>query len=264
MSTKYWQKQGKEPLYKELFWDKPENKQLAGKLLVIGGNAHGFAAPASAYQAAINFGVGVVKVLLPDSLKKAVGPILENGEYAPSNKSGSFSKNSLAEWLDFAHWSDGVLLPGDMGRNSETSIVLEQFLVKYSGQITITQDALDYFTQSPLKLLERTDTTIVANFAQLQKIAMHAHFIKAFTFDMPIAAMVENLHLLSTLHPAAIVIKHNNTFFVAHGGDVCTTHVDPSENFWRIASAASASVWTLQNPSKIFAALSSAVFELNQ
>lgn len=263
MIKNYWHKQVSEPLYKELLWDKPEYKQLAGKLLIIGGNAHSFAAPATAYQAAIHNGVGVAKVLLPDVLKKSFGPVFENCEYAPSTKSGSFSKSALAEWLDFTQWADGVLLPGDMGRNSETAIVLEQFLIKNPGQVTITQDALDYFSATPLKILEREHITIVASFAQLQKMAMNARFVNAFTFDMPIASMVDNLHLLTTLHPAAIVIKHNNTIFVAHAGDVSTTQVDPSDNLWRITTATSASVWTLQNPSKIFAALTCAAFELS-
>ncbi len=263
MSTTYWHKQGDKPLYDELLWDKPENKQHAGKLLIVGGNAHSFTVPATAYQAAASAGAGAVKVLLPDALKQTIGRIFENGEFAPSTKSGSFSKEALAQWLDFAQWSDGVLLSGDMGRNSETAVVLEQFIQKYSGQITITHDALDYFTNLPDKLIDRADTTIVASFAQLQKIATGMRFTEAFTYDMPLAIMVENLHLFTTIHSAAIVIKHNDIFYCAKDGEVSTTKDSNDESIWRVQTATRCAVWTMQNPSKIFAALTTAIYELN-
>jgi hypothetical protein len=256
----YWHKQTTQPLFGELIWDKPENRQLAGKLLIIGGNAYSFAAPASAFEAAQNAGVGSVKVLLPDALKKSVGAILENGEYGPSTKSGSFSKTALAEWIDYANWSDGVLLPGDLGRNSETAIALEHFIKKYSGLITVTHDALDYFTSDSVKLLERSNTVIVCSFAQLQKMTISARFVHPLTFDMPIANIVENLHILTTIYPVAIVCRHNGIFFVSHDGEVSTTITNDTEGVWRVVTAARASVWTIQNPSKIFAALTCSVF----
>ena len=41
----YWHKQTAEnPLYEDVLWARPENKHGAGKLLVVGGNLHGFAA----------------------------------------------------------------------------------------------------------------------------------------------------------------------------------------------------------------------------
>lgn len=262
MTTIYWHKQDSEPLFKDLLWDKPENQQHAGKLLIIGGNLHSFAAPGAAFQAATQAGIGVSKVLLPDALRKTVGTILENGEFAPSNKSGSFSRKALANWLDFAAWADGVLIPGDMGRNSETAIVLEQFIQRYPGQVTITQDALDYFTTNPEKLLARAETTLVTSFAQLQRLGTSSHFVHAFTYDMPVASMVENLHVFTTMHAVNIVLRHNGIFYVARDGDVSTTKVTPGEATWRVKTAAHASVWTLQNPSKAFAALTTGIFVL--
>ena len=44
MNHDYWHKQtSSKPLFPELIWSRPENRQLAGKLLIIGGNLHGFA-----------------------------------------------------------------------------------------------------------------------------------------------------------------------------------------------------------------------------
>ena len=91
MITPYWHKQFDSPLFSDLLWSRPENKQFAGKLLIIGGNLHGFAAPASAYEQSQRAGIGVARVILPDALQKTIGRIFEAGEFAPSTPSGSFS-----------------------------------------------------------------------------------------------------------------------------------------------------------------------------
>jgi ADP-dependent NAD(P)H-hydrate dehydratase / NAD(P)H-hydrate epimerase len=254
-----WHKQSPDkPLFQDLIWNKPENRQHAGKLLVIGGNQHEFAAPAEAYQAATKAGIGSAKVLLPSVLQKTIGAVLENGEFAPSNKSGSFSKQALAEWLDFAHWADGVLIAGDLGRNSETAIVLERFLEKYPGQVTITKDALEYFNHQPRKLFERKETTLVASIAQLQKLAGGLGWPTPIKFSMTIAQLAQTLYELTHTHPASIIIEHNGMLFAASGGQVSATKKDVGET-WRVTTAASASVWWLQNPSKPFEALTTSL-----
>src|SRR5258708_25670424 len=96
----YWHKQSSDkPLFPNLIWSRPEQTNQAGKLLIVGGNQHGFSAPAEAYQEAESAGIGTCRVLLPDKLQKTVGRILENGEYAPSTPSGSFSKSALSTLL---------------------------------------------------------------------------------------------------------------------------------------------------------------------
>jgi hypothetical protein len=246
-------------LFPDLLWSRPENRNQAGKLLIIGGNAHGFAAAAEAYAAASGAGIGTARVLLPDSLQKTVGKVLEAGEYAPSTPSGSFSRQALAEALAMAGWADGVLLAGDFGRNSETAVMLEQLLEKYSGQLTLTKDAADYFAKAPAKLLDRSETLLVLSFAQLQKFAAGARFTTAFTFNMDLLRLVDALHEFTEKHQAGIVVKHLDTIFVAVNGEVSTTGFE--SDIWCINTAAKASVWWLQNPSKPFEALTSAVLE---
>lgn len=257
----YWHKQsGGKPLFSDLLWSRPENKLHAGKLLIVGGNLHGFAAPAEAYNVATKARVGVAKVLLPGALQKTVGKVLENGEFAPSNTSGSFAKSALAEWLSYAMWADGILVAGDLGRNSETAIVLESFLEKTSQLITITKDAVDYFAGQPLKLFSRQQTTIVLSIAQLQKLCTTAKFAAPIRFSMTAIQLVESLHLLTTKYPSSIITNHNNIVFVAHGGQVSTTPVPESET-WRVTTAAKAAVWRLQNPTKPFEAMTTSLLE---
>ena len=260
MDKDYWHRQTAEkPLFPELLWSRPENKRAAGKLLIIGGNSHGFAAPAEAYNEAVATGIGTARVLLPDTIKKLVGGILEHGEFAPSTKSGSFSKQSLAEFLDHSVWADGVLLAGDFGHNSETAIVMEQFAAKYPGQLTIAQDAADYFKDIPNIILNRPQTTLVVSLAQLQKLCSTAKFPHAITFGMDLLHLIEALHELTTKYACSIITKQLATILVAHGGQISTTAQAQDIEAWRIKTAAHAAVWQLQNPTKPFEALSTTV-----
>ncbi len=264
MVPTYWQRQtSTEPLFGDLLWSRPENRQLAGKLLIVGGNLYGFSAPAEAYQFAQKAGVGVARVLLPDALQKTVGRAFEAGEFAPSTPSGSFSQKALAECLSLAAWTDGVLLAGDLGRNSETAILLEKFADKYTSQLTITKDAADYFVAAPQKILARPQTLFVVSFAQLQKLAQHARFPHAFTFDMDLLHLVEMLHQFTQTFAANIIVKHLNNIFVAADGQVSSTRLPEEKETWRVAAATGATVWWLQNPSKTYEALTTAVYEIS-
>lgn len=258
----YWHKQTPaEPLFPDLQWSRPENRQFAGKLLIVGGNVHGFAAAAEAYGLAEAAGIGTTRVLLPDVLQKTVRRIFPAAEYAPTTPSGSFSQRALGELLPLGAWADGVLLAGDLGRNSETAILLEKFITSYGGQVTMTRDAADYFTSSPRLILERPNTLLVISFAQLQKLALEAKYPAAFTFDMDLLRLIDQLHDFSLQYPLALIVRHLDNVIVAAGGEVSTTKVPAERLVWRLSTAARACVWWLQQPSKGFAALTTAVID---
>ena len=102
----FWQQQKDQPLYNEILWSRPENKQQAGRLLLVGGNKFGFAAPAEAYGVATAAGAGAIRVIMPDALEKIVGRDAFDAFYAPTNPSGSFSKQALDSLLVHASWSE--------------------------------------------------------------------------------------------------------------------------------------------------------------
>lgn len=264
MERDYWLKQGTQPSFPELLWSRPENRQQAGKLLIVGGNAQSFAAAAEAYASATKAGIGTARVLLPDSLQKTVGKLFPEAEFAPSTPSGSFGERALSELLAASEWADAVLLAGDTGRNSETAVLFEKLLSKYRGQLTITKDAVDYFTGTPSYLLGRENTTLVLSFAQLQKLAISAHFATAFTFDMDIVRLVEALHDFTEAHRINIITKHLTNIFIAVQGQVSSSKTNDSREIWRVKTAAAASVWWLQNPAKPFESLTIGVHELTK
>lgn len=256
----YWIKQepGK-PAFPDTLWSRPESKQTAGKLLIVGGNAHGFAHTGEAYAASVKAGAGTVKVLLPEALRKTVGKFLENCDYAPSNPSGGFAKQSLSEFLAHSQWADAVLLAGDFGRNSETAVVLEEFVQKYSGLLIVTCDAIDYFFANAKLILDRPNTCIVGSTAQLQKLAINTRYTTAITVTLDLVRLVEVLHDFSQLHTASLVTHHLGTTLVAVNSKVSTTKTGNNEDVWRTPTAAKASVFLMQEPYKSLDAITTSL-----
>lgn len=262
MENIHWFRQSPDnPLFPDLLWSRPENKSRAGKLLIIGGNSFGFSAVGSAYAEAMKAGAGSCRVLLPAAVKKVVGTVLEHAEFAPSNPSGSFAQEALSDWLEQAEWADAVLLAGDMGHNSETAIVLEKFLTKYTGQVTLTGDTLDLALTTPDVVYARPDTLAVASMGQLQKLGTAARFTTSFRLGMDLLQLVDALHQFTLKQPLHIITKHHEQLVVAARGHVSTTSLKPDLDIWRVKTATQAAVWWLQNPDKPFEALSTSVID---
>lgn len=256
----YWYKQSADkPAFPDLQWSRPENKKHAGKLLIVGGNQYGFVEPAEAFRFAEAAGIGVAQLLLPDSLKRFVGPGFNAGQLAPSTPSGSFSQKALGNLLEMALWADGVLLAGGLGHNSETAILIEKFLEKYSGPVTITKDAADYCLALPKLSLDRTDTLLVITMAQLQKLGTAAKVSSPFTLGMDLLRLVDGLHDFTQKHTAHIIVRHHDQIVVAVNGYISTTPY--TLEMWRVKTAALASVWWLQNPEKAFEGITTSLFE---
>jgi hypothetical protein len=259
MDQSYWQKQSDKTLFPELQWSKPENKMYAGKLMIIGGNSQGFASVGEAYGLAEQAGIGTARVLLPDRLQKTVSKLFPAAEFAPSNPSGGFSSAAFAEMFDASMWADGVLLAGDTGRNSETTVVLENFLEKYDRQVTITRDAADLFCVQPYSIMQRPDTLLVISLGQLQKLGSAAKFARAFTSTMGLVKLVEGLHEFTKRYTLSIIVKYADQLVVGVNGQVSSTKLVDDLPVWRLKTATNASVWWLQNPSKSFEALTTAM-----
>jgi hypothetical protein len=255
--SSFWHKQTPDkPLYADMLWSRPENKKARGKLLVVGGHSHAFTAPARAYAESVSAGVGLTRVVLPRHVKRLLPSTFSEMEFAPSTPSGSFARQALAELLDAASWADGVLLAGDFGRNSETAIVLEQFIQKYTGQLTLSQDSIDYFVSSE-QLCARPNTLVAPSFSQLQKLATAAHLKTAVTSSLDFLHFIDALRDFTRHCPLSIAINHNQTTFVAVNGQVSSTK--PQSGKDEAALAAHAAVWWLQNPGKPFEAISTSI-----
>ena len=255
MEPTFWRRQSaSKPLFPDLEWSKPERRDQAGKLAVIGGNKLGFAAVAESYQLALEVGVGQVRVVLPDALKKAVPPTLLDVIVAPSNPSGSLSADAKPELVATSEWADAVLLVGDAGRNSETAVLYEQFVSDYQGPLTVIRDAIDLIKNDPRLLVERPDTLLVASFAQTQKLFQGVYYPKILTFSMQLLQLVEALHKFTITYPCTIMTLHKDTLILAQQGQVITQSWEEPMAIWRGSVATRAAAYWLWNPSQPLAA----------
>jgi len=248
---KYWRKQtSDQPLFPDIEWSKPEQKSKAGNLGIVGGNSLGFAGVGEAYQAAITCGVGDVRVLLPDILRKTIPPVITDTIFAPSNPSGSLAQDALVEMKALGVWAGEILLIGDAGRNSETAILYENFIREYTGPLTITRDAVDLVKNASASIIERPDTLLVVSFAQLQKLFQAVYYPKVLTFSMQLTSLIEALHKFTISYPVNIVVLHKDQLMVAGGGQVTSTPWDNPMAIWRGNVASIAATYWLWNPKK--------------
>ncbi|HMS92969.1 MAG TPA: hypothetical protein PKD28_01145 [Candidatus Saccharibacteria bacterium] len=250
METPYWRKQtATKPLFPDIEWNKPERHDQAGRLVIIGGNKLGFTGVAEAYSVAQAAGVGEVRALLPDALKKTIPTSISDTIFAPTNPSGSLSRDALNEMRALGQWANGVVLIGDAGRNSETALLYDDFIRDYTGQLTITRDAIDLVKNNASLLVERPDTVLVASFAQVQKLFQSVYYPKILTFNMHLAQLVEALHKFTITYPITIVTLHRDTLIMSSGGNVITQDWDSPMLIWRGTVATRAACYYLWSPS---------------
>jgi hypothetical protein len=252
MDDTKWSKQASRPLFPDILWSRPENRRYAGKLMIAGGHAQSFSAPSRAFAAAAKAGAGTVRVLLPDSLQKTVGPGFTEAEFAASTPIGSFSRKAFALFMDLADWSDWVFLAGDFGKNSETAVLLENLVEKHGGGLTISGDAFDYFINDSDIINNRQNTLIVATYSQLQKLAMPYIALKQ-TSDL--AQVVTQMNRWTESIKLEVITEHSGQIIVGCDGRVSTTPGSFNSDM-----AAYASVWRLQQLEKPFEALTTATW----
>lgn len=145
-------------------------------------------------------------------------------------------------------WSTGILLIGDAGRSSETTVVYDDFIASYGGWITLTRDAADLVRRSAPTMVERPNTLYVLSFAQLQKLFQDVYYPKILTFSMQLSQLVENLHKFTLSYPVTILTLHQGQLVIAHDGKVVTQKWDSPMAIWRGQTAARAASYLLWHP----------------
>ncbi len=241
------------PLFSNLLWARPERKEQAGKLLIIGGSTHGFASIIKAYEYAGQAGIGEVKVVLPEGVKKFVGPVLD-ALYAQQLDNGSFAHKALAEIRPYLSWANCGLLPGELTNNAETTLLAEDVLRVAQTPIIIAGDALTAVT----KTLSETLTTkpiVIADFRQLQRLA-YAHsgkqpLLSTSSLDQQATIMQA---LVDKLELSALVRHDENQVLVVSYHQASITGVDKN----LLEYAVHCSVLAAQFPTKPYEAATTA------
>lgn len=225
----YWHRQSIKKLFNVDLLP-PEQRRFAGKLLIIGGNKALFFAAANALDEAKRFGVGEVRVLLPDALKNQV-PSTPEIYFAEAEKSGAFGRSALVEMLRQAEWSDAVILIGDSGKNAETSVAFAEFMDKCQKPVFVTRDAIEAVMPSATDWAMRDyETGLFLTIAQLQKLLRTMYYPKVISLTMPTNQLVETLHKFTLSYPVSVTTLHNDLLITAQNGEVVTQAI--SETTW--------------------------------
>ena len=238
-----------QPLYPEILWERPERRDQAGKLLIIGGSTNGLGSVSQAYQVAIDSQIGQTIVLLPDCLRRIAGKT-PHIEFAPSTASGSFSLSALDDLLHFARTCDAVLLAGDIGRSSETALLFSQFIETYRGLLAITKDAFDLIATDSQKITKRPDTLLVLTLAQIRRLAIETKNHQAISLDLDYTVLISRLHELCSKFDAMILTRQFDKFLVIGQDKVISTNRADIDDTWRVEFATRAMVYWLQNSHK--------------
>lgn len=260
MEHPYWKTQTTErPLFPDIEWSKPEQRSKAGRLGIIGGNKLGFAGVAESYSTALKAGVGEVRVLLPDALRKTIPTSITDTVFAAANPSGGLASDASIDMKALGEWSGAILLIGDAGRNSETAILYENFFQDYSGPLTITRDAIDLVKNGSAQLVERPNTLIIASFAQLQKLFSSVYYPKILTFSMQLSSLVDALHKFTITYPITISVLFKDHLLVASNGKVTSTVWQNPMAIWRGQTASRAATYWLWNPTNPLASVTASL-----
>lgn len=257
----YWKQQNEnEPLFPDILWSKPEQKNIASKLGIIGGNALGFAAVANAYKTAIDTGAGEVKLVLPASLKKQLGS-LPGVEFAPTNPSGSLNKDALNQLRALASETDGLLLIGDAGKNSETQALYETFVreSKQEQPLIISRDAVDLLMNVMNEFIIRDNVLLILSFSQLQKLFQTLYYPIMLVHSMQNIKLVEALHKFTISNQATIAVFHDDLFVIASKGEVTSSQFSHPTDIWRGKTAAQMACWFMWNPLRPLEAATTAI-----
>lgn len=248
----YWRQQNqKEPLFADILWSKPENKATAGCLGIVGGNRLGFLAVANAYKNAIKTGIGQVKLVLPNSLKKTLGQI-EGAYFADANPSGSLAKSALADLLALETESNALLFIGDAGKNTETQALYETFFQKNQSNkpLIITRDAFDLILSIANQLISRSNITLILSFSQLQKLFHSVYYPIVLVHSMQTSKLVEALHKFTITHSVNLVVFHNDQLLMAQGGRVFSSLFEQATDIWQGILPAKIATWITWLPQR--------------
>jgi NAD(P)H-hydrate repair Nnr-like enzyme with NAD(P)H-hydrate dehydratase domain len=260
MNYDFWQQQtAGTSLFPDVEWNKPERRDQAGRLGIIGGNKLGFSAAAESYQTALETGAGEVRVLLPDVLKRSVPAAMTDVLFAPTNPSGSLAAEAANDVRALGDWATGILCCGDAGKNSQTAVVYEDFITHYHRPIVLTRDAIDLVQNSFSRLLDNPNVVFVASFAQLQRMFKEVYYPKVLTFSVQLAQLVEIVHKFTITYPVTIVVLHASHLIIARGGQVVTQAWDEPMRIWRGQTATRAATYLLWSPEAPLAAIASSI-----
>ncbi|MBR3164156.1 hypothetical protein IKF15_02530 [Candidatus Saccharibacteria bacterium] len=227
----YWHRQEKRKrlFESEIDAEKPEQKRLAGKLVIVGGHEGAFFAVAAAAEEAMRLGVGEVVTVLPESLRGKV-PEGDGVCFLEAEASGGFARGAWRGLTEMAKTADLALIVGDLGKNTETAEFLREFLREYEGEVVLARDAIDRMMDDVADWASRENLTICLTMRQLQKMTQALYYPRMVTLTTPVNQLVETLHKMTLSLGMTVVTLSGGQILVARNGEVISTTI--AETAW--------------------------------
>ncbi|HUC86710.1 MAG TPA: hypothetical protein VMR75_00075 [Candidatus Saccharimonadales bacterium] len=255
-------RQAEQPLFPEVFWNRPTMKSRSGRLLVVGGHQHEFSLVQAIYRLAEAAGIGECQAIVPDSLRRMVG---EAGfaRLVPASASGSLGKAALGEILTAAGDFDGVVIGANLTNNAETAVMIESLVGKLEQPVIITEECLQILQFNPALVTGNPRALVVTTMSGLLTLAGHHHLPIAIKPQSGVVAKITILQQLVAISRCDYVVVDHEVL-VAAEGEVSLTPLAQGLSEWPAVAVGVAATFLLQHRTKPFAALTTAAFVLAQ
>lgn len=153
----------------KLSWQKPERRDQAGRVLIIGGFNSKLKDTNSIYSAAISSGVGSASVLVPESLARAFK--IKSLDLVGLHLDHYFGLTDQGERVlkEELHFSDALIV-ADTGSNSQTSLKLAKIISDSLVPTTLSLESSPFLISHSAELIENARLTLILTLPTLQKI----------------------------------------------------------------------------------------------
>jgi NAD(P)H-hydrate repair Nnr-like enzyme with NAD(P)H-hydrate dehydratase domain len=254
-------KQVDQPAFPKLLWNRPISRSGAGRLLIIGGHRDEFHDVQTVYRLAFAAGIGSCRVILPDSLRKLLSDIPDTS-FVPSTNSGSISKLALGEILSYAESHDAIMIGPNLSNNSETAILIESILQKFSGPVIMGNDAVKLLKHQIKLITDRKGSLLVGSMIDFFGIANDLKL----PLHIKDGGTINKLEIMKQLQDLMIAdsLLVGRDMITAADGKLSHTPSVSAMDFFTNPCLALAAVWFVQNPNNHFEALTTAAYILKE
>lgn len=260
MAVPSFTKQTDEPLFPDVFWNRPTMRQRAGRLLLIGGHKAEFSLLQAVYQSAEAAGIGECLAAMPDSLHRTVGES-GFGHFVPASTSGSLGKAALGELLDLATNTDALIIGANLTNNAETAVVIESLVTKLEQPVVITEEVIDILQFHPELITGNPRALVVTTMPGLFALAGHHHMPITIKPHGGVVGKIEILQQLAAISRCSYIVFDSEILVQASGKTSLTPLRQPLSNLAGAVVGTAATFWVqhLQQP---YEALTTAAFVL--
>ncbi len=153
----------------KMSWQKPERRDQAGRVVIIGGFNSKLKDTNSVYSTTIASGVGSASVLVPESLARAFK--IKSLDLVGLHLDHYFGLTDQGEQVlkEELHFADALIVT-DTGSNSQTSLKLSKIVSDLLIPVTLSLESAPFLASHSPELLQNPRLTAILTLPTLQKV----------------------------------------------------------------------------------------------